>query len=216
MANPTAQDAIDRARELLNEQAAGLYNDTAAGFFHWVTSGIRHFHREVMQAILAANQGQLPQVHQYVRHWIIETEAVMVAGTQDYALPDTVDILLFVMTGDPYRLAERTNSAAQALNELSRLVGPRAGVAKWTMAPANEIRFFVSPGIDGVPSEATPYRITSTKLVTRVISSATVLDLPWEYMDTALWYIMAQAVVKERKVYDAFLTMGREQVKSIP
>lgn len=213
---PTAQEAIDRSRQLLNEQAPGLYTDTAAGFFHWIDAGTRHFHREVLQLIRMQSRGQLPQSHPYIRHWLTEVTANTVVGQQDYDLPATLDVLLYVMVGNPLRMAERSTTVTQPLDSLSRKIGARPGIARWTEAPGSTLRLFVHPGVDGVPAEVIPYRLTFLKLVTRVTSAATVLDLPWEYLDTALWYIMAQAVVKERKVFDAFLTMGREQVKAIP
>lgn len=232
MANPTAQDVIDRVRQVLNESEAGLYTDTPANLLQALNGGGLHFHRDVLAAV--RQQGPLDPGHPYVRHFIRTGTDTLSTNDATIAVPDDLEEILTVLIGPQgdgtitgsgglsgeriMRPAQRVANADEGLMHVSRIHGPRQGLAAWH--PINdsgtlEIQLYVYPGNNGIPTQSLPYRLIYVKLPDRAATISDTLSWPWDYMDPLVWYACAHAVPRERKMYDAYLGLGQAQVPGI-
>lgn len=218
MANPTVQSLIDRSREILNETASGLYVDSPAGFIGWCAAAQNAQHQFAKKQL--RNQGPLSGQldHPYLRHWRLVTAANTVSGTQEYSYStaDNHDEVLFIRYGSPLRKAVRVDLLDDALSNLSRILGARPGLALWAPYSATQFRIHVIPGRDGVPREATAYEVWCLKTPTRFTLVGDLLDVPYEYTNGIVWYMNAMAVMKERKLSEAFMGIAQAEWQLIP
>lgn len=230
----TVQNVIDRARQLINEQQAGLYLDNQPGLIHAVNAGIQQFYNDVLG--LLRQQGPVNPHHHFVRYFIQVTDDRLDAGDQDIGpLDEDHDETLSVGIAQPeaeiggtarhyiYRPAMPIAHVEEFLVLVSRNVGIRQGLAAWhpyrdVENNVNYVRVYVYPGRNGVPQESTPYRhifLNSPEVLTTLTGGTGQVKLPSKYMDPIVWYMIAHAVSRERKAYDSYLALAQAQAAGV-